>query len=236
MRLAVLEDNLEHTELLREWLTGAGHQCHFYANGKQFVRDAGRESFDLMVLDWEVPGMNGEQVLRWVRANVAARVPVLFLTGRLAEEDIVHALSSGADDYLIKPPRRMELLARIDALMRRALPPQAGEVLEFPPYRIDTVMRRVTLHDAEVLLTQKEYELTAFLFRNVGRLVSRSHIEEAVWGRGAEVLSRSLDTHLSRIRRKLALNPGNGYRLTPVYSHGYRLEAVTRSANERDEP
>ena len=233
MRLAILEDNLEHTELLREWLSGAGHQCHFYANGKQFVRDAGRESFDLMVLDWEVPGMDGEQVLRWVRANNAERVPVLFLTGRLAEEDIVHALSSGADDYLIKPPRRMELVARIDALVRRAHP-REDEVLEFPPYRVDTVTRSVTVGGADVSLTQKEYELTVFLFRNVGRLVSRSHIEEAVWGRGAEVHSRSLDTHLSRIRRKLTLNPGNGYRLTPVYNHGYRLEQVTPHANPRD--
>jgi two-component system response regulator RegX3 len=162
-------------------------------------------------------------------------VPVLFLTGRLDEEDVVHALSSGADDYLIKPPRRMELIARIDALLRRALPPRGDEVLEFPPYRIDTLMRSVTLRGADVSLTQKEYELTVFLFRNVGRLMSRSHIEEAVWGRGAEVLSRSLDTHLSRIRRKLTLNPGNGYRLTPVYNHGYRLEQVTPHANQRDD-
>jgi two-component system response regulator RegX3 len=234
MRLAVLEDNIEHTELLREWLSSAGHQCHFYTNGKQFVREAGRESFDLMVLDWEVPGMDGEQVLRWVRANIAERVPVLFLTGRLGEEDVVHALSNGADDYLSKPPRRMELIARIDALVRRAHP-REHEVLEFPPYRIDTVMRSVTLGGVDVSLTQKEYELTVFLFRNVGRLVSRSHIEETVWGRGAEVLSRSLDTHLSRIRRKLILNPGNGYRLTPVYNHGYRLESVTPHANPRDD-
>ncbi|MDH3315334.1 MAG: response regulator transcription factor [Gammaproteobacteria bacterium] len=228
MRLAILEDNHEHAELLHEWLTAAGHACHGYASGKQFIKDAGRESFDLMLLDWQVPDLDGLQVLRWVRANVAEHVPVLFLTGRNAEEDIVQALSNGADDYVIKPPRRMELLARIEALTRRGKPSGNDEVLEYPPYRIDTARRTVSVHGTDVPLTHKEYDLILFLFSNVGRLVSRGHLEETVWGRGDEILSRSLDTHLSRIRRKLALNPENGYRITPVYSHGYRLERVKR--------
>lgn len=226
MRLAILEDNHEHAQLLHEWLTAAGHSCRAYASGKEFIKDAGRESFDLMLLDWQVPDVDGMEVLRWVRANIAEHVPVLFLTGRNAEEDIVHALSSGADDYLIKPPRRMELLARIEALTRRGRPSE--QVLEYGPYRIDTARRIVSVHGIEMQLTNKEYDLILFLFSNVGRLISRGHLEEAVWGRGGEILSRSLDTHLSRIRRKLALNPENGYRITPVYSHGYRLERVKR--------
>ncbi len=230
MRLAILEDNQEHAELLREWLTAAGHGCHVYQSGKLFIRDAARESFDLMLIDWEVPDMSGEAALRWVRANLAARVPVLFLTGRDAEEDIVHALAAGADDYMIKPPRRLELLARIEALARRGPAYLDGlPMLNFPPYQIDPQQREVSIRGARVELTQKEYELAAFLFRNLGRLVSRGHIEEAVWGRTAGILSRSLDTHLSHLRRKLALNPDNGYRLAPVYSHGYRLEHVVRS-------
>jgi two-component system response regulator RegX3 len=228
MRIAILEDNPEHAELLRAWLGDGRHQCHVFASGTQFVREAARDSFDAMVIDWQVPGMDGEQVLRWVRANIAERVPVLFLTGRDAEEDIVHALQSGADDYMIKPPRRLEFLARLEAIARRARPADAAEILDLPPYHIDTARRIVTVHGAAVTLTQKEYELALFMFRNAGRLISRAHVEEAVWGRGANVLSRSLDTHLSRIRRKLALNPQNGYRLTPVYSHGYRLERTVR--------
>ena len=226
MRLAILEDNEEHSALLREWLTAAGHNCHVYARGKDFLRDVARESFEMMLIDWEVPDLSGEAVLHWVRANIAEHVPVLFITGRGAEEDIVQALAGGADDYMIKPPRRLELLARIEALARRGRPQQEISPMRHPPYEIDTQRRVVSLHGAQVALTQREYELAAFLFRNVGRLVSRGHIEETVWGRTAEVMSRSLDTHLSHLRRKLMLNPGNGYRLVPVYSHGYRLEPV----------
>lgn len=119
MRLAILEDEQEQADLLRDWLTAAGHHCHVYGSGRLFVRDAARESFDMMLIDWEVPDLSGEAALRWVRANIEERVPVLFITGRDAEEDIVHALAAGADDYMIKPPRRLELLARIEALARR---------------------------------------------------------------------------------------------------------------------
>lgn len=231
MRLAILEDDHEHAELLQEWLTAAGHSCHVYASGNRFIKDAARETFDMMLLDWQVPDLDGIEVLRWVRRNVAGRVPVLFLTGRNAEEDIVHALSNGADDYLVKPPRRLELLARIEALTRRTAATDSEQVLECPPYRIDAVRRTVRVRGTEVSLTHKEFDLTLFLFSNVGRLVSRGHLEQAVWGHGGEVLSRTLDTHLSKIRRKLALNPENGYRITPVYSHGYRLERVTRGIN-----
>jgi len=233
LRLAILEDNHEHAELLHEWLTAAGHSFRIYASGEQFIKNAGRETFDLMLIDWQVPDLDGMQVLRWVRTNVAERVPVMFLTGRNAEEDIVDALSNGADDYVIKPPRQMELLARIEALTRRAKPAGSDEVLEHPPYRVDTVSRVVSVHGTDVPLTHKEYDLVLFLFSNVGRLVSRGHLEEAVWGHGGQILSRTLDTHLSRIRRKLALNPKNGYRITPVYSHGYRLERVKRSDDAR---
>ena len=231
MRIAILEDNQEHSALLSDWLTAAGHHCHVHAKGKQFVRTAARESFDMMLIDWEVPDLSGEEVLRWVRANVAIHVPVLFITGRDAEEDIVHALAAGADDYMIKPPRRLELLARIAALARRGQPQNEISPMIHPPYEIDTTRRVVSVRGAQVTLTQREYELTVFFFRNVGRLVSRGHIEEAVWGQSADVVSRSLDTHLSHLRRKLMLNPGNGFRLVPVYNHGYRLEPVALPGN-----
>ena len=117
--------------MLREWLTAEGHLCHVYASGKRFVKDAARESFDLMLIDWEVPDMSGETVLRWVRENIAERVPVLFVTGRDTEEDIVHALGAGADDYMIKPPRRAELLARVTALVRRGAEKRESPLLDW---------------------------------------------------------------------------------------------------------
>ena len=232
MRIALLEDEQDQADLVCAWLKAAGHSCHAYVLGTDLVREALRETFDLFLLDWEVPGMSGAEVLVWIRANIAEPVPVLFVTARQREEDIVHALANGADDYMIKPLGKLELLARIEALVRRA---RAGQrldegVLEFGQLSIDCRSRRVTLGGAEVAMTQKDYELALFLLRNLGRLLSRGHILEAVWGQSAEINTRTVDTHVSRIRGKLHLTPENGWRLSAVYQHGYRLERVAAGA------
>ena len=232
MRIALLEDEQDQADLVCAWLKGAGHSCHAYMLGKDLVREAQRETFDLFLLDWEVPGMSGAEVLVWIRANIAEPVPVLFVTARQREEDIVHALSGGADDYMVKPLGKLELLARIDALARRARPgPRADEgVLEYGRLSVDCRNRQVTLGGEEVAMTQKDYELAVFMLRNIGRLLSRGYILEAVWGQSAEINTRTVDTHISRIRGKLQLTPENGWRLSAVYQHGYRLEQVAAAA------
>lgn len=232
MRIALLEDEQDQADLVSTWLKAAGHGCHVYALGKDLVREAQRETFDLFLLDWEVPGMSGAEVLVWIRANLDEPVPVLFVTARQREEDIVHALTSGADDYMIKPLGKLELLARIDALARRvrASPPQAEEVIECGRLSVDCRSRQVNLDGQPVAMTQKDYELTVFLLRNIGRLLSRGYILEAVWGQSAEINTRTVDTHVSRIRGKLQLAPEHGWRLSAVYQHGYRLERVAAAA------
>jgi two-component system response regulator RegX3 len=228
MRIALLEDEKDQADLVRAWLKAAGHSCHVYTRGKELMHEAQRESFDLFLLDWEVPGMSGAEVLVWIRASIAEPVPVLFVTARQREEDIVHALSSGADDYMVKPLGKHELLARIDALARRMRPSArpAEDVLEFGGLRVDCRSRQVRLDGREVTMTQKDYELAVFLLRNIGRLLSRGHILEMVWGQSAELNTRTVDTHVSRIRGKLQLTPENGWRLSAVYQHGYRLERI----------
>src|SRR5512141_2916547 len=184
MRIALLEDEQDQADLVSAWLKAAGHSCHVYGAGKDLVREAQRETFDLFLLDWEVPGMSGAEVLLWIRANIAEPVPVLFVTARQREEDIVHALSNGADDYMVKPLGKLELLARIDALARRARAGQRPDegVLDFGRLSVDCRSRQVRLDGQVVTMTQKDYELTVFLLRNVGRLLSRGYIMEAVWG------------------------------------------------------
>jgi len=232
MRIALLEDDQDQADLVCAWLKAAGHSCRIYALGKDLVREAKRETFDMFLLDWEVPGMSGAEVLVWIRANVAEPVPVLFVTARQREEDIVHALTSGADDYMVKPLGKLELLARVDALGRRARVGERPEetVLDYGRLRIDCQGRQAVLDGEVVAMTQKDYELTLFLLRNVGRLLSRGHILEAVWGQSAEINTRTVDTHISRIRGKLQLTPENGWRLSAVYQHGYRLERVAAAA------
>ena len=231
MRIALLEDEQDQADLVSTWLKAAGHSCHVYALCKDLMREAQRETFDLFLLDWGVPGMSGAEVLVWIRANIADPVPVLFVTARQREEDIVHALSSGADDYMVKPLSKLELLARISALARRTrASPQGEEVLEYGRLTVDCRNRQVKLDGENVAMTQKDYELAVFLLRNVGRLLSRGHILEAVWGQSAEINTRTVDTHVSRIRGKLQLNPEHGWRLSAIYQHGYRLERIAAAA------
>jgi len=234
MRIALLEDEMDQADLVGAWLTAAGHGCHVFTRGKDLVREVRRETFDLFLLDWEVPGMSGAEVLVWIRANIAESVPVLFVTARQREEDIVHALSSGADDYMVKPLGKLELLARIDALARRARPSlgQDEGMLDYGRLRVDCRSRQVKLDGRIVTMTQKDYELALFLLRNIGRLLSRGHILQAVWGQTAALNTRTVDTHVSRIRGKLELTPENGWRLSAVYQHGYRLERVAAGATQ----
>lgn len=229
MRIAMLEDDLDVGAAMQQWLEAGGHTVHHFASGKAIVREAARESFDLFLLDWHVPDLSGAEVLKWLREKQQSTVPVLFATSRDSEQDIVAALTAGADDYMIKPVRRLELLARVDALLRRMRPRQIeAEAIDLPPYHIDLVNRVIKMDNAAIEMTDKEYELTLFLFNNLGRLLSRGHMSESVWGRSADIQSRTVDTHVSRVRKKLDFGPERGLRLTPVYNFGYRLEKVTQ--------
>jgi DNA-binding response OmpR family regulator len=161
------------------------------------------------------------------RENCPTLRPCCFLTTSSGEDDIVAGLDAGADDYMIKPLRRGELVARVQALLRRAYPAQNGaEQLQFGQYLFETRPGRLLMEGTVLDVTQKEFALALLFFRNIGRPLSRAYIHEAVWVKESAVPSRTMDTHVSRVRNKLALKPENGYRLVPVYSYGYRLEKL----------
>jgi DNA-binding response OmpR family regulator len=227
LRIAILEDDPDQLALLKRWIGEDGHDVHAYQSGREAMKHAGRESFDLFVLDWQVPDVSGAEVLTWVRANVSKTVPVLFVTVRDSEQDIVYALENGADDYMVKPVRRQELIARMHALLRRAYPSEEKKQLSFPPFDIDIERSEVRRDGNKVDLTPKEFELTVTLFRNIGRLLSRGHLQESVWGRTGDLATRTVDTHVSQVRKKLDLRPDSGYRVVPIYNYGYRLEKIS---------
>lgn len=226
MRIALLEDDKDLAAVLVRWMEEAGHQCHAFHDGKALQRVASRESFDVFVLDWQVPELSGPELLAWLRADQNVRSPVLFATARDSEEDIVAALKAGADDYMVKPIRRLELLARVAALHRRATPSAPEALLHAGPLMLDVRRRVASVDGVTVELTDKEFDVAVFLLRNLGSLLSRGHISESVWGRSADVPTRTVDTHMSRLRKKLQLSPESGFRLTSVYNFGYRLDRV----------
>lgn len=225
MRIASVEDDETQAELIRELLEEAGFTCTSFGTGSAFLRALRDQAFDLLVIDWQLPDVSGYEVVSWVRQQSGRLPPVLFLTSRTEESDIVAGLAVGADDYMAKPIRPGELVARVRALLRRAYPDaQQEQLISQGAYRLDARARTILLSGEPVELSPREFDLALFLFRNIGRLMSREVVEQAVWGRAMEAGSRTLDTHISRLRIKLALRPDNGVRLTSVYSHGYRFE------------
>ena len=231
MRVAALDDDATQLELIQRTLTSLGHDCHGFTDGRSYLRSLRRESYDLLVLDWQLPDISGLEVLRWARENLSERVPVLFITNRSAEADVIEGLAAGADDFMIKPIRVGELIARVKALLRRAYLQQPPTELAFGRYRFDIIGSQIFVDGHPVVLKQREFDLALFLFQNIGRLLSRKHLLEAVWGIEAEVSSRSLDTHVSRLRTKLGLHPEHGFRLAAIYSVGYRLEGTAATPN-----
>ncbi|MES3021421.1 MAG: response regulator transcription factor [Pseudomonadota bacterium] len=227
MRIAVLDHDRSEAELICQVLTAAGHLCHSFDSGRELLAHLRKESYDLLILDWQVTDLTGVEFVRRAKEKLPATTPMIFLTGSSGEDDIVAGIGAGANDYLIKPLRRGELVARVQALLRRAYPSQAGaEQLTFGQYVFETRPGRLLMNGAVIEVTHKEFYLALLFFRNIGRPLSRAYIHEAVWIRETAVPSRTMDTHVSRVRNKLQLRPDNGYRLVPVYSYGYRLEKL----------
>lgn len=225
--IALLDDDPIHLEIAAAALEQAGHQYSCYSASKELLSALGTEQFDLLILDWMLPEISGLGVLVRVREQMKIRVPVLFLTGRDSERDIVQALESGADDYLAKPLRPRELIARTQALLRRARGrKEVSHVLEIGPFRLDKQIHVIYREGQPITMTEKEFDLSRYLLRNLGAALSRAEIQEAVWGRDASIPSRTLDTHISRVRTKLHLQPEGGFMLAPIYSYGYRLLSV----------
>jgi len=230
LRIAILEDDPDQAELIRLWLTHAEHTVDCFADAAGFLRAVRRDSFDLYMLDWVLPDLSGIEVLKKLRKEMGDYTSVIIVTAKDQEHSIVRGLEAGADDYLVKPVRQAELVARVSAVLRRA----AGhnpedEDLKVAPYSLSFANKTVSLKGEKLNLTNREFELALFFFRNTGKMMSRNHLLEAIWGiENKSVSTRTVDTHVSRLRKKLELCEENGWILSAIYQHGYRMERVGR--------
>lgn len=234
MRIGLLEDDNSQIELFGLWTQENGDQLQAWTSGKSFRAATDHQQFDLLVLDWHLPDTTGIEELDWLRSQQAVNTPVIFITSRDSEESVVEALDHGADDYMVKPVKKNVAIARIRALQRRlglqASNPatdQPSNKEHFSPYLFNSQEGQVVIDGAPVKMTHKEFELALYLFRHAGLLVSRATLMQKIWGTSAELNTRTVDTHISRIRAKLKINPANGWQLSSIYQRGYRLFPVT---------
>jgi DNA-binding response OmpR family regulator len=220
MRLLVVEDDTRLADVLRRGLSEEGYAVDVCGNGVEAVLQATVTAYDVIVLDLMLPGKDGTAVCRELRAS-GVKTPILMLTARDELDDIVKGLEAGADDYLTKPFAFRELRARLQSLIRRAAGAaspqiQAGDLV------LDMVTRDVRRAGRRILLTNKEYQVLEYLMHNSGRVLSRSMIEEHVWGYDYDGLSNTVDVHIKRLRRKLD-PPGQPSIIETVRGAGYRL-------------
>jgi DNA-binding response OmpR family regulator len=229
MHIGIAEDDPDQLDLLRLWLEGAQHTVRGFGTAADYIEALKRERFDLLLIDWMLPDGTGADLLAWARGNLGWELPVLVVTARDDEATVVAALQAGADDYVVKPPKMGELLARVAALGRRV---RAGglPVLRLGAFEIDIARQRLSMDGAPVTMTQKEFDLSSYLLQNPGKLLSRDHLLNKIWGIHADVDTRTVDTHISRLRKKLGLDGSKGWKLVPVYGVGYRVERVDAPA------
>jgi DNA-binding response OmpR family regulator len=220
MRVLLIEDDRKAAKLLAKGLHEEGFVVDLAPTGETGEEQAFVNEYDVIVLDWLLPGKDGLAVCQALRARDLT-TPILMLTARHSLADRVNGLSTGADDYLTKPFAFAELLARIRALLRRARvarPP----ILRVIDLMLDPASRKVTRAGVKIGLTSKEYTILEVLMQNAGETVSRTRLVERVWDEASEVLDNLVDVHVSHLRKKIDREPGSSL-IQTVRGFGYRL-------------
>ena len=215
VRILAVDDEKPITQLLRISLTRAGYECVCACDGIEAANLIDREAFDLILLDIMMPGIDGFELMDYIKSS---GTPVIFLTAKNAVRDRVKGLKMGAEDYIIKPFDILELLVRVEGVLRRHGKLQA--VLEAGGITINTVSMQIFKGGTEISLTRKEYELALLFAQNPGAVLSKASIYERIWGGEYPDSTRTVELHIQRMKKKVGWED----KLRPVYGMGYRLE------------
>lgn len=237
MRVAVLDHEPTALVFLQDVLAkyvsldGSAPISEGFSNSVELLRRLKRETFDLIFLDWEITESSGLELLLRIVESLKPTPPVIVLASRIIEEDVVSALNAGADEFILKPVRQNELFARVKKIMRHSELKSEVEnstcFFSFGNIRFDVLQSKVYVGAEPALLTLREFSLALLFFKNWGRTLSRGYIYNCLWMRDEALCSRTLDSHVYRIRTKLRLNSDFGWILKTVYGYGYRLESLS---------
>lgn len=215
IKILIVEDEKPISDLIKMSLLGEGYQCTCAYDGQAAADIIENETFDLILLDIMLPKIDGYELLEYIKLY---QMPVIFITAKTKVNDKVKGLRAGAEDYISKPFEIIELLARVETVLRRYN--KAVNIIAFDNIRIDTASRIVTKGGNPVSLTAKEFDLLLYLFQNRNKALYRTQIYAGVWGSDYLGASRTVDLHIQRLRKKLSLEKV----LVSVYKIGYRLE------------
>lgn len=224
-RILLVEDEIALSDPLSYLLEREGYEVEVAADGPSAVAAFDRDGADLVLLDLMLPGLPGTEVCREIRQR--STVPIIMLTAKDSEVDIVVGLELGADDYVTKPYSTRELLARIRAVLRRRIEPdEAGDgIIAGGRVRMDVDRHTVEVDGEPVAMPLKEFELLELLMRNAGRVLTRGQLIDRVWGSDYFGDTKTLDVHIKRIRSKIEITPSEPVQLVTVRGLGYRFEA-----------
>jgi two-component system OmpR family response regulator len=229
-RILVAEDDPDIGALLRHHVSRCDARVRVESNGHRALMLAKHASWDVVILDWLLPGLDGISVCRELRASDYRR-PIVLLTARTSEADRVAGLDAGADDYVTKPFSTAELLARVRVQLRRgrdlgsgAWPPATPSTLTLGPMRIDLAARTVTLAEHAIPLTTREFDLLAHFAQHPSRVFTRQELLHGVWGSGFEGYEYTVNSHINRLRAKLEPEPASPRFIVTVWGLGYRFD------------
>jgi len=220
----VVDDEPTILDVVGRYMERAGYETHRAADGTEALRLAAEHRPDLVVLDLMLPGIDGIEVMRQLHGEPGAPIAVIMLTARGEESDRLIGLRQGADDYVVKPFSPKELVARVEAVLRRVSPPdEAAPPIEHGPLRIEPATRSAFLDGEELALTMREFDLLAQLAAHPGRVYSRDQLMEAVWGEPFFEDTSTVTVHVRRLRAKLGDDPSEPRFIETVWGIGYRL-------------
>lgn len=235
--IAVVEDDKVFASELEEFLGSLGYRVSIFGSSQKFLGALRQEECDLLIVDWSIPDFTGIEVLEYVR-KFHPDLPAIMLTARAERRDIIRGLEAGADDFVTKPVDPDILSLRIKSLLRRAKGDahRKSESVALGPYILRPSSSSVYFGDEIITLPKREFDMAMLFFNNPNRLLSRQYLAATLWGKVVDYQSRTIDTHVARLRKNLKLDPASGISLNALYGFGYTLQADVHAMNVAREP